>query len=139
MAHFHALLNCLAEAEADTIRIELTTQNVRLTGNTALLVKRDAIVAPLNARALRGETIPDMDGGLELGARDGFRYGPGRGASAPARAPAACLLRLAGLALPHDLLFDIAQPVLAEKEFVAHQETGRAECAVLERRFGIGE
>jgi hypothetical protein len=78
VAHSHALLNSLTEAEADALRI-LTTQNFRLTGNTALLVKRDAIVDPLIARALRGETIPDMDGGLDV--EPAMASGTGRGAA----------------------------------------------------------
>ena len=45
VAHTHALLNSLARTEADALKIELTTQNFRLTGNTALLAERDANIA----------------------------------------------------------------------------------------------
>jgi CHASE3 domain sensor protein len=45
VAHTHALLNSLAEAEADALKIELTTQNYRLTGNSNLLAERDATIA----------------------------------------------------------------------------------------------
>jgi len=50
VAHTHALLDSLARAEADALKIELTTQNFRLTGNTALLAERDAIIAAREVR-----------------------------------------------------------------------------------------
>lgn len=45
IAHTHDLLSSLAETEAHALRIELTTQNYRLTGDTSLLTERDATIA----------------------------------------------------------------------------------------------
>ena len=45
VAHTHEVLNSLAHARADTLQIELATQNFRLTGDTAYLAERDAAIA----------------------------------------------------------------------------------------------
>ena len=57
VGHTHALLNSLAQAEADALKIEITSQNYRLTGNPALLAERDAIIA---SRELLLERIRGM-------------------------------------------------------------------------------
>ena len=43
--HTHMVLVDLAQVKADTLQIELSTQNYRLSGNTAFLTERDATVA----------------------------------------------------------------------------------------------
>ncbi|MHB1186648.1 EAL domain-containing protein [Thiobacillus sp.] len=45
VAHTHEMLNNLARARGDTLQIELSTQNYRLTGDPARLAERDAAIA----------------------------------------------------------------------------------------------
>lgn len=45
VAHTHAILDGLARAEAETLKIELATQNFRVTGNALLIGERDASIA----------------------------------------------------------------------------------------------
>lgn len=60
VAHTHEVLNSLARARGDTLLIELSTQNFRLTGDPARLVERDAAVAAREAALSRiGELTAD--------------------------------------------------------------------------------
>ena len=45
VAHTHETLNSLARARGDTLLVELSTQNYRLTGDPARLAERDAAIA----------------------------------------------------------------------------------------------
>lgn len=45
VAHTHEVLNHLAQTKADTVQIELSTQNFRITGNPEKLQERDASIA----------------------------------------------------------------------------------------------
>jgi PAS domain S-box-containing protein len=49
VAHTHEVLNNLARARGDTLQIELSTQNYRLTGDPARIAERDAAIAAREA------------------------------------------------------------------------------------------
>ena len=44
VSHTHEILNNLARVRGDTLQIELATQSFRLSGNSALLIERDAAI-----------------------------------------------------------------------------------------------
>ncbi len=53
----HEILNSLSRVESDSLNIELTTQNFRLTGDTSLLAEREASIAAREITLQRVEQL----------------------------------------------------------------------------------